>query len=247
MKRKAFVLLSLLLAYSGISQAANQSPFAKNNPDVQKYEYARSFIASLNYIKAVHERWKKSSPAKELKGSKDVTVMRGFLAYIIKDNADMRIAKNYLSDYLQSRNALIRKSADMFILGCNTVIAINNKEKEIWDQWNAIKANGFGTRKNETAFLNTQEQLAVKRKVAFNQMITASVLVTKILRSEKNKDEHGMLLAINADQRKRLIKALDEVGRANLDWGLKPGQTFQEASVAVIREILEDPIYQSLP
>ena len=72
-------------------------------------------------------------------------------------------------------------------------------------------------------------------------------MLTKILRSASNVDEKGKQLAITAVQRKRLLKSLDEVGKTNLDWGLKPGQTFQQASVAVIREILEDPIYKSLP
>ena len=231
----------------GICHAVPPSEFVQNNPDIQKYEYARSFISSLNYIKAVYERWHRSSPTKDFKGVKDVTLMRGFLSYLIKDNSDLRIAKNYLKTYLESKNALIRKSADMFILGCNTVIAINDKEKQIWDQWNAIKGSGLGTRKNETAFLNAQVELALKRKEAFKNIIGSSVLLTKVLRSVQNKDEKGVLLAINAVQRKKLLKSLDEVGKTNLDWGLKAGQTFQEASVAVIREILEDPIYKSMP
>lgn len=247
MKRLVVVFLSLSIALGGICNAAVSSQFSKNNPDIQKYEYARSFIASLTYIKSVHERWHKSSPTKDFKGAKDVTLMRGFLSYLIKDNADLRIAKNYLAPYLESKNALIRKSADMFIMGCITVIAINDKEKQIWDQWNAVKANGLGTRKNETAFLDAQEDLALKRKEAFKNIIQSSALLTKILRSAQNENEKGKLLAINDIQRKKLIKSLDEVGRSNLDWGLKPGQTFQEASVALLREILEDPIYKSLP
>ncbi len=247
MKRIVLLLLSFSLILGGKSFAAPLSEFAQKNPDIQKYEYARSFIASLNYIKAVHERWHRSSPTKDLKGAKDVTVMRGFVAYLIKDNADLRIAKNYLSSYLEAQNVMIRKSADMFILGCNTIIAINDKEKQIWDQWNAVKGSGLGTRKNETAFLNAQVDLALKRKDAFKHIIGSGVLLTKILRSDQNKDEKGKLLAINAVQRKKLLKGLDDVGKTNLDWGLKPGQTFQEATVAVIRELLEDPIYKSLP
>ena len=247
MKQIAFFFLSFSLLLGGVSYAVPASEFAKNNPDIQKYEYVRSFIAALVYIKAVHERWHRSSPVKDLKGAKDVTVMRGFLSYLIKDNADLRVAKNYIAPYLNSPNALIKKSADSFIVGCNTVIGINDKEKQIWDQWNAIKSTGLGSRKNETAFLDAQVELALKRKEAFKNIIAASVMLTKILRSASNVDEKGKQLAITAVQRKRLLKSLDEVGKTNLDWGLKPGQTFHQASVAVLREILEDPIYKSLP
>lgn len=247
MKRHAFLLLFFAFATITPGYSQGESVFAKNNPDVGKYEYARSFIASLTYIKEVRERWHKSTPVKDFKGADDVTLMRGFLSYIIKDNADLRIAKNYLVPYLNSSNALIKKSADTFILGCNTIIAINDKEKQIWDQWNAIKANNLGNRKNETAFLNAQEELALKRKEASKKIIQASILLSKILRSEKNDNEKGKLLAITDAQRKKLNKSLDQLEKENLDWGLKPGQTFQQASVAVIREILEDPIYKTIP
>lgn len=245
MRKILSLLLGVSIALTNVCYGLPQSEFSRNNPDVQKYEYARSFIASLTYIKSVHERWHRSDPAKKYEGSKDVTLMRGFLSYLIKDNTDLRVAKNYLVSYLQSPNSLIRKSADTFILGCNTVIAINDKEKEIWDQWNAVKANNLGTRTNETAFLNAQEELALKRKEAFKLIIQSSLLLSKVLRSERNKDENGKLLAITDTQRQKLIKYLDEIGRKNLDWGLKPGQSFQQASVAIIREILEDPIYKS--
>ena len=132
------------------------------------------------------------------------------------------------------------------MLGCIHVIAVNDKEKQLWDQWNAVKSSGYGTRKNETAFLNAQQELAMKRKDGFNEIIRSSVLLTKVLRSSRNKDEDGLLLAVTAAQRKKLLALLNALNRDNLDWGLKPGQDFKTACVAVIREILEDPIYKPM-
>ncbi len=216
--------------------------FQKNNPDIGKYEFVRSYISALTYLKNVNERWKKTDGRRVFKGS-DITIMRGYVSYLIKDNTDLRIAKNYFSKYLKSANHLIRKVADSFTVACMRLIAINEKEKSIWDQWYAVKGNGLATRANETAFLNAQQELALLRRDAQKSIVEATVLLTTVLKSEHNQNERGRLLAITAKQREKLLKYLDDVGKENLDWGLKPGQDHVQASIAVLREILEDSIY----
>ena len=71
-------------------------------------------------------------------------------------------------------------------------------------------------------------------------------MMTKVLISDKNKNGKGHWLAITAQQRQKLLDKLDSFGGDNLDWGLKPGQTTLEGSIAVIREILEDSIWISI-
>ena len=38
------------------------SEFKKNNPDGNKYEFARSYISALSYFYAINQRWEKNSP-----------------------------------------------------------------------------------------------------------------------------------------------------------------------------------------
>ena len=85
--------------------------------------------------------------------------------------------------------------------------------------------------------------MELRRKEADKEIIQASIFMTKVLISDKNKDGKGHRLAITAQQRQKLLDKLDSFGRDTLDWGLKPGQSTLEASVAIIREVLEDPVF----
>ena len=68
-------------------------------------------------------------------------------------------------------------------------------------------------------------------------------MLTKVLLSQENKDDKGKQLAITAKERNKLLDDLDVYGKDVMDWGIKPGQTTLEASIAVIRELLEDPVF----
>jgi hypothetical protein len=240
---RCFVILCLgLLSFSGPLSAAQPTPFQKSNPDIGKFEFARSYISALGYINSVDQRWKTNSPKKMYAGD-DVRIMRGFVALLIKDNMDLRIAKNFLSKYLKAQNPFIRKTTDIFMAACSTQIAINDKEKEIWDQWYAVKSNNMATAANQKAFVQAEEELALKRKESGKKIVEASVLWTKVVRSARNTNDNGKILAVTKDQRRQLLKHLDEFGKSVLDWGLKPGQNYAQASIAVLREILEDSLY----
>ena len=253
--RQAFFTLFCGLAVLSFSHPAAAAPpagatsltseFKKNNPDGGKYEFARSYISALGHIEAIDRRWKKTSFKKSPAGN-DVKIMRGYVSNLVKDNADLRIAKNFLDKYLRSPNHLIQKTADMFIGACIIQIAINEKEKQIWDQWYAVKSNKLDTAANERAFVKAQRELALKRKDANTIIVEASILMTKVLKSEHNADDKGHVLALTDRQRRQLLAYLDDFGKKYLDWGLKSGQTHLEAAVAVIREVLEDSIYTTL-
>lgn len=229
---------ALLLSLSPVQASLE---FKKNNPDIGKYAFAQSYIASLSYLNVMYLRWQQTSPKKVYAGD-DVKVMHGYVAYLIKDNLDLRIAKNYLNKYLQAKNPLIRKTAETYISACLTLILINDKEKEVWDQWYAIKSNKLDTKANEKAFIRKQEEFALKRKEAYKAVIESSIFLTKVLKSERNDSDKGHVLAITAKERNSLLKHLDEYGKGVLDWGLKSGQDYMQASIAVIREVLEDTI-----
>ena len=236
---------TMCAVFGHFTPAGASEEFKKNNPDTGKFEFARSFISALSYVNAIHTRWEKTTP-KIVYAGNDVRIMRGYVAFLIKDNADLRIAKNFLTKYLDSPNLLIRKTADTFIAVCLRQVAINDKEQQVWDQWYALKSNNMATFTNERIFVKTQEELSIKRKIAGQGIVEASVLLTKVLRSQRNADEKGRVLAVTAKQREILLERLDEFGRDTLAWGMKPGQDQTQASIAIIREILEDSVYTTL-
>jgi hypothetical protein len=236
-------VLAVCLAASPCFSAGVPADFKKTNPDSSaKYSFARSYISALGHIQSNYKMWREAPPKNKFTGG-DIQLMRGYVSYLTKDDANLRIAKNYLSKYLESSNVLIRATADSFTGACMTLLAINKKEKEIWDQWFAVRSNNLGTITNEKAFIKAQGELETKRKEAYKEIITSTIMLTKVLKSEKNKDDQGKLLAITAKEREKLLENLDEYGKETLDWGIKPGQNYMQASIATIREILEDTVY----
>ena len=61
-------LLALLAVYGmmNVTPAHAADEFSKNNPDVKKYEFARSYITALSYMKDIDDRWDKNDPQEAL-------------------------------------------------------------------------------------------------------------------------------------------------------------------------------------
>jgi len=233
-------LVSVLLAFS--PAIAADSSFKTHNPDGNKYEFGRAYISALGYFYASDQRWIKMPPKKKFKGD-DNKIILGTMEYLVQDNADLRVAKNYMVRYLGMPNPLMRKVADMMIVVCDNEINLNNKAKFLWQDWLNLKALGKPSSDQEKLFIKAQREVEVKRKDYDKQLIQATVLMTKVLLSQENADDKGHLLAITDKERDRLQGYLDRYGKEMLDWGLKPGQTALKASVSVIREVLEDPVF----
>jgi hypothetical protein len=240
-KRYFFLILSFV---SILLSVVHANEFHQNNPDIKKYEFARSYITALSYMKAIDNRWKENAPKKLFAKNKEKMIL-ATLNDLALDSADLRIIKNYLAPYLLSPNMLIRKVADKVVVAISRQIAVNNEQKLLWQRWYDLNKAGQATRAKEIDFVKAQHALELQRKEADKVIIEASIFVTKVLISAQNKDSQGRRLAITAHQRQKLLDKLDSFGKDNLDWGLKPGQRTLEASIAVIREVLEDSIWIS--
>ena len=219
--------------------------FVKNNPDVRKYEFARSYITALSYMKDIDDRWNKNAPKKLFANDKNKMILAS-INDLALDSSDLLVIKNYLLKYLTSPNMLMRKVADIVVVATSREISINHEEKSLWEKWYDLNTAGQATRPKEVEFVKNQYAMELRRKEADKDIIHASEMMTKVLISDKNENVKGHLLAITAQQRQKLLDKLDSFGNDNLDWGLKPGQSTLEGSIAVIREILEDSIWISI-
>jgi hypothetical protein len=244
MARRLFVFLAILACMS-FHPVYAAGEFSKNNPDIKKFEFARSYITALSYVKDIYGRWNKNTPQK-LFAHQDLKMIKAILNDLALDNSDLRVIKDYLLKYLNSPNMLMRKVADTVVVATSQEIAVNDQEKLLWDKWYGLIATHQATRTKEISFVKTQYALDVRRKQIDTDIIRASVLMTKVLMSDKNKNEHGHLLAITSQQRQKLLDKLDSFGGDYLDWGLKSGQRTLEGSVSVIREVLEDSVWISI-
>ncbi|MBF0512000.1 MAG: hypothetical protein HQL13_06700 [Candidatus Omnitrophica bacterium] len=236
-----FTSLMLLTAHP----ATAEDDFRKNNPDIKKYEFVRSYITALGYMEDIYDRWNKNEPRAHFAHQND-KLIKASINDLALDNSDLRIIKNYLLKYLTSPNILMRKIADIVVRTVSLDIAVNDDEKALWDKWYALYIAGQVTKQKEDKFVHEQYAMELRRKEADKGFIQASVLLTKLLVSDKNKDAKGHLLAITAQERQKLLEKLDSFSTDNLAWGLKAGQRTLEGSIAVIREILEDSIWISI-
>jgi hypothetical protein len=195
MSRRLFLVFAIIGAIglhpadasTGDSSRQGISDFQKNNPDVRKYEFARSYITALGYLKAIDDRW-----------NKKVKVIRASVNDLAEDNADLRIFKNYLVKYQDSPNGLIRKITNTVVTATGREIAVNDDEKTLWEEWYDLNKAGQATRPKEVDFVKAQHALALRRKEADKDIVQTSVLLTKVLMSDKNADSHGRRLAITS-------------------------------------------------
>jgi hypothetical protein len=244
MKKQILVLLTcVLMVVPSLSGAEETGVFKKYNPDGFKFEFARSYIASLGYLSSVEKRWKKSEDLKK-KSSEEKYILWN-IERLVYDNMDIRIAKNYMLKYFASPNKLMLKATDTYVYACELLIEINRDERAIWESLKLAREKGeFDAR--QAAFLAEQETIAGRRREAMKGVVTSSVLMTKVLLSENTREKDiKKRLALSTEQREKLVGKLDSYAKDNLDWSLKPGQTFVQAAEASVREVLEDSFYLS--
>jgi|GEM_PF-5029419 len=111
-KIKFLVLGIFIVGLTHVYAAENL--FKKNNPDGKKYEFARSYICALTYFHNIELRWKTKPPKKRFAGD-DFKIIKGSMDYLVMDNADLRVSKNYMIKYLDSSNLMMRKVIKILI------------------------------------------------------------------------------------------------------------------------------------
>lgn len=236
------IMLSLALV---VPCQAQPSPFKTYNPDIDKYDFTRQFIVGLGYYKKVFDRLKVEESGRE-NGVEDIDRLKMYVDDRTLDNTEVRIAKNYLTRFTTSKNAFVQKVARDAIAQYDAMLALNMKERDRWQELYRFRSTGKPEGFDEAGFNDRMQPLIQERKAAGKGLLTASALLKTVLLSAEYCDsEDCKYLALTGDERKKLATALDQYARDNYQWGIKEGQSTFEATVAAIREVLEDPIYIS--
>jgi CheY-like chemotaxis protein len=230
-----------------LTAGAAKTPFQQYNPDIDKFAFSKSFIASLSYYGRLNARLVREQETGD-KFDQDLNVLKTFIDNRTLDNIELRIAKNYLSKYAQSRNLFIRKVAYDAMLAYEQNITVSSAERRLWEAYYRFKKMGVPKDLNEGDFKDQMARLARDRKVARMAVLEAVMMFKKVLLSAKScEDEHCENLALTPAQRDKLIEKLDDFAGDNMAWGIKDGQGTFEAAIASVREVLEDPAYVSVP
>ena len=244
---KKYIVILIMFAFMAVplpSRAEESGAFKRYNPDGMKYEFARSYIASLGYLNSVDERWKKSAELK--KKSSHEKFIAWNIERLIFDNMDIRVAKNYLIKYFRTNNLLMRKVTDTYVFACDQMVEVNLQERDAWENLKRLREAKKFNAAQEKEFVTKQVGFAMRRKEAMRGVVASSVLLAKVLWSENTREKDvKKRLALSAQQREKLVFKLDSYAKDNLDWSLKPGQTLVQAAEASVREVLEDSFYLS--
>jgi hypothetical protein len=245
MRRAMTVLLCAVGLLS--PQWASAQSFRENNPDVDKFAFAKSFITSLGYYGKLDIRLRSETGAGD-SYARDVKVVKALVEGRTLDNTELRVAKNYLVKYVDSRNMLIRKVAYDAMAAYEQHIIVSSRERRLWQMYQRFKEKGVPSDLNEDAFKQQMGVLAEDRKAAAMGMLRAVVMFRAVLLSaERCSDENCRDLALTESERGKLVKKLDAFAGDRTAWGMKPGQGTFEAAVAAVREVLEDPVFVSRP
>ncbi len=241
-----FVLPFPAFAATG-SSAAVKTPFQEYNPDIDKFAFAKSFLASLSYYGRLNGRLEKEKEVGD-QFDKGLEVIKTFVDNRILDNTELRIAKNYLPKYASSKNMLIRKVAYNMVLAYEQNITVSSAEKRLWEAYYRFKKMGVPKDLNENEFKKQMASLARDRKTAAMGVLESVMMFKKVILSAKGCDnENCQKLALTQSEREKLLKKLDAFAGDNMAWGMKAGQGTFEAAIASVREILEDSAYVPLP
>ena len=235
-----FVFLLNIPSVVGDLLYTDSEKFREHNPDVGKYDFVKDYLNSLSYLKT-NEKRDREVTAKSSGALEKIENVQALIDNLIMDNANLRVARNYLKKYKGSPNGLVLKVTDLFIKACEDQIEFNNQERGLFESLRQFLDKDDFKNFDKDKFLEDQKSLSDDKREALKGLLEASLLVNKILISE-NPDEFGeyVNLGITQKERQKLLKKIHEFDGGDYQGELREGQTFLQGSVSVIREILED-------
>ncbi len=222
--------------------------FSKYNPDGIKYAFVKDYLSALSYLKSCFYGSLTDSMEGNNKAPKSVDRIEQGIKKLTQDNLNLRIAKNFISDYRKVNNGLIVKVTDIFIKMCDEQIKLNEEQRHLIEELYKAREKDKPNLFNEREFMEAQIRLSNKRRLVWQDLLKASMLVKKVLISG-TPDKYGefVSLGITETQRRKLLSRLDGFDCKDCGSKIHEGQTFWDASISAIKEILEDTTWDTLP
>lgn len=240
-----FVFLLPVFAATAAAGTSVQTPFQEYNPDIDKFAFAKSYIASLSYYGRLNQRLLQEKEIGD-RFDADIAVIKTFVNNRTLDNTELRIAKNYLLKYAKSQNMLIRRVTYNTMAAYERNIMVSSAERRLWEAYYRFRKMGIPKNLNEADFKAQMSSLARDRKTSGVALLEAVMMFKKVILSAAScRDENCQDLALTQSQREKLLQKLDGFAGDNMAWGIKAGQGTFEAAIASVREILEDPLFVS--
>ncbi|MCD4781933.1 MAG: hypothetical protein K8S27_15510 [Candidatus Omnitrophica bacterium] len=213
----------------------------KYNPDIDKYYFVKTYLSALSYLKLNDERLMMSPNLHYSDLERDIPELEVMADIIIQNNTNLRVSRNLVKKFAKSQNGLILKSHQVFQESCEQLISLNSLEIKVLKNLFQAYRNGEMGRFDSVSFKKEIESIDAARKEALTGIFAASTFVSHVLISGQT-DEDGDVFQLGIDQieRDKLLEDLDHFSSEGYQGRLRSGQSFIQASIAVIRDKLED-------
>lgn len=255
MKRIVFFILFILCFHAGYSHGEsfwdNVDEIREFNPDINKYDFVKTYISCLKYIKTNVDLKSKVDTHVESAGLTEKQGIVLFLDTLTHQNLNLRVSRNLMKKYKDPDQGLILKVANQYMKFCDEQIQLNNKEKDLLENLYAIYEEQGKTKEEisqeSKTFIDQQEALLVQRKESLMSLLETSFLVQKVLISGKtNKFDELYVLGISRNERDKLLEKIDEIFEELAKSKVSAGQSFLEGSISALKKILEDNSWGTL-
>lgn len=253
MRKYFYIILfvSFMSVFScAFSFAEDHADFIKNNPDGQKYDFIRTYLTALNYLYMNETRQSKRDFTNIQGTSKEKNDQ--YFRELMRDNINIRTSRNLMKPYFSAGNPLMVKATDIFYQVCDEQAKLNDEEMELIKKETPVKTKidpNHLPEKNDSVQAPLDEYIVLnnRRKESLQKLLEASLLAAKVLISNKTDQEGDLVvLGINKEERKKLLLKTDIFRGSGYEGEMREGQSFLEASVASIRDVLKDPSWGTL-
>jgi len=196
------------------------------------FEFVRDYISSLQHLKDCQGTINNEPNYSDYENEMD---------YVAALKSNLHLAKSQLQQgisliekYKESKNSIIAKAAGMILISYDWHMKIIQEGLDIKHEF---RINPRDYNKEEAAAKNRVQ----KRQIddAMEMLVNCSILVSHVLISQKP-DEKGRMsyLAINSNERQRLLKQLDEVFGKEIEVEVSEESNRLDACADILREIL---------
>ena len=236
----------VLLPIPSHAQVTDSQKFIKYNPDGKKYEFVKNYLISLTYLKKNAQR-SQNPPEFISEEFEKGDFFKALMEDLVRDNINLRIARNFVKKYQIPENKLILKATNLFMQVCDEQISINNKERKYIGKVSQKQSNEGLEDVDRKRFADKLLSLSLERKESLRSLLEASMVINKLLISNQIDDyDEFVMLGVTEEEREKLVLQLDEFNEDSFQGEIRQGQTFLQGSVSVLREVLSDESWDTL-
>ena len=198
----------------------------------EEFEFAKDYIRSLHHVKMVEEIGS-NSPVRA-NYANETAFYVAVMGMYKSAQVEFRKAISLMEEYRDSNNPLIAEAADL-ILKCyvGQVLVAEDVLNTMEEVFNNLDVSKYGT------YMRRMSNQQVNSQQLMEALVYATLSVNLVLASNSSdkKDDLGYL-AINSNEREKLIKQIDEIFGEKIKDGLYEGISQLDACAATLHILL---------